>query len=114
MELERPIKINSSVLAEQSEVLDTVFRMYIEDINPFIVRFEVSKGEFPIEIQNEIRAIYGHLVRAAMSDTPEQVLRNIDKMKSHSKRALLDCFKYTVSSVLIIMIILCTDMRVWI
>ena len=30
-----------------------------------------------------------------MSDTPEQVLRNIDKMKSHSKRALLDCFKYT-------------------
>ena len=95
MESEQRIKINSSVLSEQSELLDTVFRMYIEDINPFIVRFEVSKGEFPVEVQNEIRAIYGHLVRAVMAESSEQVLQNIEKMKSHSKRALLDCFKYT-------------------
>lgn len=95
MEQEKTIEINSSVLSEQSELLNTVFRMYIEDINPFIVRFEVSKGEFPVEVQNEIRAIYGHLVRATMSTSSDQVLRNIEKMKSHSKRALLDCFKYT-------------------
>ncbi len=48
MEPEKTIEINSSVLSEQSELLNTIFRMYIEDINPFIVRFEVSKGEFPI------------------------------------------------------------------
>lgn len=101
MEPEKTIEINSSVLSEQSELLNTIFRMYIEDINPFIVRFEVSKGEFPIEVQNEIRAIYGHLVRATMATSSEQVLRNIEKMKSHSKRALLDCFKYTS--------ILCSD-----
>lgn len=95
MELEKTIEINSSMLSEQSELLNTIFRMYIEDINPFIVRFEVSKGEFPIEVQNEIRAIYGHLVRATMATSSDQVLRNIEKMKSHSKRALLDCFKYT-------------------
>ena len=95
MELEKTIEINSSMLSEQSELLNTIFRMYIEDINPFIVRFEVSKGEFPIEVQNEIRAIYGHLVRATMATSSNQVLRNIEKMKSHSKRALLDCFKYT-------------------
>lgn len=95
MELEKTIEINSSMLSEQSELLNTIFRMYIEDINPFIVRFEVSKGEFPIEVQNEIRAIYGHLVRATMATSYDQVLRNIEKMKSHSKRALLDCFKYT-------------------
>lgn len=95
MEPEKTIKINSSVLSEQSELLNTIFRMYIEDINPFIVRFEVSKGEFPVEVQNEIRAIYGHLVRATMAISPDQVLSNIEKMKSHSKRALLDCFKYT-------------------
>ena len=59
MESEKTIEINSSMLSEQAELLNTVFRMYIEDINPFIVRFEVSKGEFPIEVQNEIRAIYG-------------------------------------------------------
>lgn len=95
MEPEKAIEINSSVLSEQSELLNTIFRMYIEDINPFIVRFEVSKGQFPIEVQNEIRAIYGHLVRATMSTSSDQVLRNIEKMKAHSKRALLDCFKYT-------------------
>lgn len=95
MEPEKTIEINSSVLSEQSELLNIIFRMYIEDINPFIVRFEVSKGEFPVEVQNEIRAIYGHLVRATMATSSDQVLRNIEKMKSHSKRALLDCFKYT-------------------
>lgn len=101
MEPEKTIEINSSVLLEQSDLLNTIFRMYIEDINPFIVRFEVSKGEFPIEVQNEIRAIYGHLVRATMATSSDQVFRNIEKMKSHSKRALLDCFKYTS--------ILCSD-----
>ena len=75
--------------------------MYIEDINPFVVRFEVSSGEFPAEVQNEIRAIYGHLIRASMAESPEKVRSNIEKMKSHSKRALLDCFKYTS--------ILCSD-----
>lgn len=95
MELEMHTEINSQNLTVYSEQLNDVFRMYIEDINPFIVRFEVSKGEFPVEVQNEIRAIYGHLVRATMSETAEQVQRNIDKMRSHSKRALLDCFKYT-------------------
>lgn len=101
METENQVEINSAALAQESELLDTVFRMYIEDINPFIVRFEVTKGEFPVEIQNEIRAIYGHLARASMAETPEQVRSNIEKMKSHSKRALLDCFKYTS--------ILCSD-----
>lgn len=100
-ETENQVEINSAALAQESELLDTVFRMYIEDINPFIVRFEVTKGEFPAEIQNEIRAIYGHLARASMAETPEQVRSNIEKMKSHSKRALLDCFKYTS--------ILCSD-----
>ena len=95
MATDKPIEIRSSILLEQSESFDKVFRMYIEDINPFIIRFEVAKGEFPAELQNEIRAIYGHLVRASMADCPEQVSQNIEKMKSHSKRALLDCFKYT-------------------
>lgn len=83
MEVEREkIKIHSSVLAQESELLDNIFRMYIEDINPFVVRFEVSSGEFPAEVQNEIRAIYGHLIRASMAESPEKVRSNIEKMKS--------------------------------
>ena len=93
--------INSRNLLNKTDDLDDIFRMYIEDINPFIVRFEVTAGEFPSEVQNEIRAMYGHLARAAMAETEEQVTSNIEKIKSHSKRALLDCFKYTS--------ILCSD-----
>lgn len=39
--------------------------------------------------------MYGHLARAAIAETPEQAERNIQKIKSHTKRALLDCFKYS-------------------
>lgn len=90
---EENIKICSSVLAEHADLLDSVLRMYIEDINPLVVRYEIGQGEFPTEVLNEIRAIYGHLIRAAMAETSDQVINNIDKMRSHSKRALLDCFK---------------------
>ena len=68
--------------------------MYAEDINPLIIRFETEKGEFPVEVQNEIRAMYNHLARAALADNEEKVAENLDKMQSHSKRALMDCFKY--------------------
>lgn len=88
------IEFDSSVLIEHKEELDKMFRMYIEGINPFMVRFETAKTEFPIEIQNEIRAIYGHLARAAMSKDKEHAAKNIEKMHSHSKRALRDCYKY--------------------
>lgn len=87
-------KVDSSFFCDHKEELDEIFRTYIEDINPFIVKFESQKNEFPIEVLNEIRAIYGHIVRAAMAEDDEDVSRNIGKMKAHSKRALLDCLKY--------------------
>lgn len=83
-----------SFLVNCSEDLTECFRMYLEDINPFVVEFEVEKGEFPIEIQNEIRAIYGHLCKAASAGNSGDAQENVKKIKSHSKRALLDCFKY--------------------
>lgn len=94
-ELDKSELIDSKVLLDYTESIDEVFKMYIEDISPFIVNFEINQCEFPVEVQNEIRSIYGHLVRAAMSESPNEIQRNIEKMKAHSKRALLDCFKYT-------------------
>lgn len=87
-------RFDFSFLAESKDELEEVFRIYLEDINPLIVQFEITKNEFPVEIQNEIRAMYGHMVRAAMAETSDVAKKNISKMKSHSKRALLDCFKY--------------------
>ena len=89
------VEVDSSFLVSYKQDLDEVFRAYLEDINPFIVQFEVLKNEFPIELQNEIRAIYGHLARASIAETPEVAERNIQKIKSHTKRALLDCYKYS-------------------
>ncbi len=89
------VKVDSSFLVAYKQDLDEVFKAYIEDINPFIVQFEILRNEFPIELQNEIRAIYGHLARASIAETPEQAERNIQKIKSHTKRALLDCYKYS-------------------
>lgn len=63
-----PIDVDTAFLEKYQESINEVFRIYHEDINPFIVQFEILKNEFPIEIQNEIRAIYGHLVRASIAD----------------------------------------------
>jgi len=93
--LDTKIKTDSSFLTQYKQDLDEIFRAYLEDINPFIVLFEAQRNEFPLELQNEIRAMYGHLARAAIAETPEQAERNIQKIKSHTKRALLDCFKYS-------------------
>lgn len=90
-----PVDVDTAFLGKYQESINEVFRIYYEDINPFIVQFEILKNEFPIEIQNEIRAIYGHLVRASIADNDADVQRNIEKMRSHTKRALFDCFKYS-------------------
>lgn len=89
------VNVDTAFLEKYRESVNDVFRIYYEDINPFIVQFEILKNEFPIEIQNEIRAIYGHLVRASIAHNDEDVERNIAKMRSHTKRALFDCFKYS-------------------
>lgn len=83
-----------SFLRDYGDDLSECFRMYTEDINTFIVKFETEKGEFPIELQNEIRSIYSHLCKAALAASPEIAADNVKKIKAHSKRALLDCFKY--------------------
>lgn len=87
-------RLDFAFLLTNEEDLREVFQIYLEDINQLIVQFEITKNEFPVEIQNEIRAMFGHLARAAIAETPEIAKSNIAKMKSHTKRALLDCFKY--------------------
>lgn len=69
------------------------FCIYVEDIQPLIINIEELKSEFPSEILNEIRAMYTHLCRAYMAGTDDDVVSNIEKLKTHTKRALLDCYK---------------------
>lgn len=74
--------------------VNEIHRKYFEIISPFIIQLEVLDGEFPIEILNEIRAVFGHLSKAHLNNEASIVEHNIEKADSHIKRAILDCYKY--------------------
>ncbi len=42
-------RMNSAFLGEYKDQLDEIFRTYIEDINPFIVKFESQKMCFQLK-----------------------------------------------------------------
>lgn len=71
-----------------------IYDAYINTISPFILQLETLDGEFPVEILNEIRAIFTHIARSSLTDTPEVYEDNIVKAERHIKRAILDCHKY--------------------
>ena len=67
---------------------------YINTISPFILQLETLDGEFPVEILNEIRAIFTHISRCSLAETSDVYDDNIVKAERHVKRAILDCHKY--------------------
>ena len=71
-----------------------IFNTYLNVISPLIVQLEVLDNEFPVEILNEIRAIFTHFARSATTENKEVCSENIEKAERHVKRAVLDCFKY--------------------
>lgn len=89
------LRVDSSFLTKYQTELNESFEVFINIIHPFIVQFEILSNEFPIELQNEIRAIYSHLAKASIATSDEEVLENVKKIKSHTKRATLDCYKYS-------------------
>lgn len=88
-------RVDSKLLVKHIDELNDAFRVYFDEINPRIIEFQSIEGTFPIGVLNEIRAIYGHLVRAASTEDENEVAHNIEKIKGHTKRALLDCYKYS-------------------
>lgn len=76
----------------------SIYQSYLDIIAPFIIQLEILDNEFPIEIMNEIRAIFTHLARANVSNKSDVKEDNIIKAERHVKRAILDCFKYSCIS----------------
>lgn len=81
-------------ILKEDDRIASIFDSYQNIIAPFILQLEILDGEYPIEILNEIRAIFTHLARSANSDTNDVYEDNIVKAERHIKRATLDCFKY--------------------
>ena len=76
------------------ERIKDIHKNYIEVISPHILQYELLNNKFPIEILNEIRAIFTHLSKYYLSEDISIKENNLLKAESHIKRAILDCYKY--------------------
>ena len=82
--------LNEAVNNRINEIHDK----YTHIISPFIMQLEVLDGEYPVEIINEIRAVFGHLSKCHLSNDDDVIERNLLKADGHIKRAIIDCYKY--------------------
>lgn len=73
----------------------SIYKSYQEIIAPFIMELEVRDIEYPVEILNEIRAIFTHLARYKLQNEES----DLNAANSHVRRATLDCFKYICISI---------------
>jgi hypothetical protein len=71
-----------------------IYKEYLNVICPYIVQIELLEGKFPVEILNEIRAIFTHLSKYYLSDDNSIKENNIRKAEGHIKRSVLDCYKF--------------------
>lgn len=75
---------------EKNTIEEKIYWQYQNIIAPFIAELEVRDKEYPIEIFNEIRAVFTHLSRYKLQKNDKDILA----AESHLKRAILDCYKY--------------------
>lgn len=75
---------------EPNNIEEKIYLQYQNIIAPFIAELEVRDNEYPIEIFNEIRSVFTHLSRYKLQKSD----KNLSAAESHSKRAILDCYKY--------------------
>lgn len=93
---------NQTVINRHYKSFKDIYVCYRSLIRPYIAALELLDKEFPVEILNEIRAIFQHFARCYNIDSQEDadavIATNTEKAKSHLKRALLDCYKYSCLS----------------
>ena len=74
--------------------LEEIYSQYHNSIKIFIGQLEVLQNKFPVEILNEIRAVFSHIAKAYVCESEEVAWKNVNKAKGHIKRAQLDAYKY--------------------
>ena len=76
------------------ERLRNIYKKYIDVICPYVMQYELLSNTFPIEIFNEIRAVFSHLSKYYLSGDVSIKGKNLQKAEGHIKRSILDCYKY--------------------
>lgn len=74
--------------------LEGIYSQYHNSIKIFIGQLEVLQNKFPVEILNEIRAVFSHIAKVYVCENEEVAWENVNKAKGHIKRAQLDAYKY--------------------
>lgn len=76
------------------ERIKDIYEKYIYVICPYILQYELLDNTFPIEILNEIRAVFTHIAKCYLSEDTLIKEKNLSKAENHIKRTILDCYKY--------------------
>lgn len=79
---------------EIQKELKEIYGQYHNSIKIFIGQLEVLQDKFPVEILNEIRAVFSHIAKIYICNDKQVAITNLQKAKGHIKRAQLDAFKY--------------------
>ena len=74
--------------------LEEIYSQYHNSIKLFIGQLEVLQDKFPVEILNEIRAVFSHIAKIYVCNNQDVAWKKLNKAKSHIKRAQLDAYKY--------------------
>lgn len=74
--------------------MEKIYRQYHNSIKIFIGQLEVLQNRFPVEILNEIRAVFSHIAKVYVAENEDTAWENVHKAKGHIKRAQLDAYKY--------------------
>ena len=75
--------------------LSELYELYSNILKPLLAEVESTLQELPIVLLNEIRMFNDHISRCYRVDVTEKFINdNLEKAKSHLKRAIFDCFKH--------------------
>ncbi|MCL2747860.1 MAG: hypothetical protein FWE59_04315 [Oscillospiraceae bacterium] len=70
------------------ERINEIYKKYINVICPYILQYELLDTTFPIEILNEIRAVFTHFAKCHLSEKAVQK----EKKSIKSGRAYKACY----------------------
>lgn len=63
--------------------LEEIYSQYHNSIKIFIGQLEVLQNKFPVEILNEIRAVFSHIAKAYVCENGKVAWENVNKAKGH-------------------------------
>ena len=63
--------------------LEEIYSQYHNSIKIFIGQLEVLQNKFPVEILNEIRAVFSHIAKAYVCENEKVAWENVNKAKGN-------------------------------